>query len=156
MAAWWHDVAHRYVACKIHQIHSQWDELKKANYIKHATREYTIQRSLHHPRLVRLLDVFEIDINAFCTVRPLPPLRRVLPPPLAFISHFCRIFSNQSPAFCLLAAAHAMHAAAVCHIPAMSTLSMCRISMASRHATPPARACVCLRHSIRLIVCSRP
>jgi hypothetical protein len=44
------------VACKIHQIVPQWDEAKKANYIKHATREYEIQRNLNHPRLVRLLD----------------------------------------------------------------------------------------------------
>ena len=58
----------RYVACKIHQLHPMWGEEKKANYIKHATREYNIQRTLHHPRLVGLLDVFEIDVNSFCTV----------------------------------------------------------------------------------------
>jgi hypothetical protein len=58
----------RYVACKIHQLHSSWGEEKKANYIKHATREYNIQRTLHHPRLVGLQDVFEIDVNGFCTV----------------------------------------------------------------------------------------
>jgi len=45
-----------------------WGEEKKANYIKHATREYNIQRTLHHPRLVALNDVFEIDVNSFCTV----------------------------------------------------------------------------------------
>jgi tousled-like kinase len=58
----------QYVACKIHQLHPMWGEEKKANYIKHATREYNIQRTLNHPRLVGLLDVFEIDVNSFCTV----------------------------------------------------------------------------------------
>lgn len=58
----------RYVACKIHQLHPMWGEEKKANYIKHATREYNIQRTLNHPRLVGLQDVFEIDVNSFCTV----------------------------------------------------------------------------------------
>ena len=57
----------RYVACKIHQLHAMWGEEKKSNYIKHATREYNIQRTLNHPRLVGLLDVFEIDVNSFCT-----------------------------------------------------------------------------------------
>ena len=48
--------------------------------------EYNIQRTLNHPRLVGLQDVFEIDVNSFCTVleysdgtdldqvRPRPPL----------------------------------------------------------------------------------
>lgn len=30
--------------------------------------EYNIHRSLHHPRVVQLFDVFAIDTNAFCTV----------------------------------------------------------------------------------------
>ena len=28
--------------------------------MKHATREYEIQKKLSHPRIVRLLDVFEV------------------------------------------------------------------------------------------------
>eukprot|EP00105_Crassostrea_gigas_P016662 XP_011434131.1 PREDICTED: serine/threonine-protein kinase tousled-like 1 isoform X2 [Crassostrea gigas] len=58
----------RYVACKIHQLNREWKDDKKANYIKHALREYNIHKTLDHPRIVRLYDVFEIDNNSFCTV----------------------------------------------------------------------------------------
>ncbi|XP_022696465.1 serine/threonine-protein kinase tousled-like 2 isoform X3 [Varroa jacobsoni] len=58
----------RYVACKIHQLNKDWKDDKKANYIKHALREYNIHKALDHPRVVRLYDVFEIDPNSFCTV----------------------------------------------------------------------------------------
>ncbi|KAG9509479.1 Serine/threonine-protein kinase tousled-like 2 [Fragariocoptes setiger] len=57
-----------YVACKIHQLNKDWKDDKKANYIKHALREYNIHKQLDHPRIVRLFDVFEIDQNSFCTV----------------------------------------------------------------------------------------
>ena len=36
--------------------------------LRHAIREYNIQKKLNHPRIVRLYDVFEIDANSFCTV----------------------------------------------------------------------------------------
>lgn len=58
----------RYVACKVHQLNKDWKEDKKANYIKHAIREYNIHKSLDHARVVKLFDVFEIDANSFCTV----------------------------------------------------------------------------------------
>jgi len=58
----------RYVACKIHQLNKDWKDDKKANYIKHALREYNIHKALEHPRIVKLYDVFEIDANSFCTV----------------------------------------------------------------------------------------
>jgi len=58
----------RYVACKVHQLNKDWKDDKKANYIKHAIREYNIQKKLNHPRIVKLYDVFEIDANSFCTV----------------------------------------------------------------------------------------
>ncbi|XP_063233309.1 serine/threonine-protein kinase tousled-like 2 isoform X3 [Bacillus rossius redtenbacheri] len=58
----------RYVACKVHQLNKDWKEDKKANYIKHALREYNIHKGLVHPRVVKLYDVFEIDANSFCTV----------------------------------------------------------------------------------------
>jgi len=58
----------RYVACKIHQLNKDWKDDKKANYIKHALREYNIHKNLQHPRIVNLYDVFEIDANSFCTV----------------------------------------------------------------------------------------
>ncbi|XP_022251379.1 serine/threonine-protein kinase tousled-like 2 isoform X2 [Limulus polyphemus] len=57
-----------YVACKIHQLNKDWKDDKKANYIKHALREYNIHKALDHPRVVKLYDVFEIDANSFCTV----------------------------------------------------------------------------------------
>ncbi|XP_071812805.1 serine/threonine-protein kinase tousled-like 2 isoform X2 [Apostichopus japonicus] len=58
----------RYMACKIHQLSKEWKEDKKANYIKHALREYEIHKSLDHCRVIKLFDVFEIDSNSFCTV----------------------------------------------------------------------------------------
>lgn len=58
----------RYVACKIHQLNKDWKDDKKANYIKHALREYNIHKNLQHARIVQLFDVFEIDANSFCTV----------------------------------------------------------------------------------------
>lgn len=57
-----------YVACKIHQLASNWSEEKKRNFIKHAMREYEIHKNLKHPRVVQLVDIFEIDENSFCTV----------------------------------------------------------------------------------------
>lgn len=56
------------VACKIHELNSQWSEEKKSNYMKHATREYEIQKKLSHQRIVRLIDVFEVSKDGFCTV----------------------------------------------------------------------------------------
>ncbi|GJQ11456.1 hypothetical protein GpartN1_g3247.t1 [Galdieria partita] len=58
----------RWVACKIHQLNNYWTEEQKSNYIRHTTREYEIHKTLQHPRVVRLYDVFEIDENSFCTV----------------------------------------------------------------------------------------
>ena len=58
----------RDVACKIHELNPQWKEEKRTNYMKHATREYEIQKKLCHPRIVRLIDVFEVSTNGFCTV----------------------------------------------------------------------------------------
>eukprot|EP00178_Gracilaria_changii_P024170 TRINITY_DN728_c0_g2_i1.p1 TRINITY_DN728_c0_g2~~TRINITY_DN728_c0_g2_i1.p1 ORF type:complete len:655 (+),score=110.54 TRINITY_DN728_c0_g2_i1:3559-5523(+) len=57
-----------YVACKIHQLASNWKEEKKRSFIRHAMREYDIHKSLKHPRVVQLIDIFEIDENTFCTV----------------------------------------------------------------------------------------
>eukprot|EP01138_Halocafeteria_seosinensis_P006290 gb/GECG01006431.1/.p1 GENE.gb/GECG01006431.1/~~gb/GECG01006431.1/.p1 ORF type:complete len:499 (+),score=59.41 gb/GECG01006431.1/:1-1497(+) len=56
------------IAVKIHQLSPNWSDIKKSNYIKHATREYSIHRSLRHPNVVQLIDVFEIDLNSFATV----------------------------------------------------------------------------------------
>jgi len=58
----------REVACKIHRLHSHWTDDRKRSYQKHAEREFQIHRSLDHPRVVKLYDVFPIDINCFCTI----------------------------------------------------------------------------------------
>lgn len=58
----------REVAVKVHQLNEHWTEERKASYIKHVTREYTIHRDMKHPRIVQLFDVFEIDVNSFATV----------------------------------------------------------------------------------------
>ncbi len=36
-------------------------------------REYNIQKELVHPRIVRLLDLFEIDAQSFATVLEVAP-----------------------------------------------------------------------------------
>jgi len=59
---------HRNVACKIHALNEKWTDIKKENFARHATREAQIQKNLSHPRIVQLYDVFEIDVNTFCTV----------------------------------------------------------------------------------------
>jgi len=61
-------ISMRWVACKIHQLHSQWSEIAKNNYIKHALRENKIHSKLDHPNIVKLYDTVEIDKNSFCTV----------------------------------------------------------------------------------------
>jgi len=61
-------IEYRKVACKIHQLNTHWSDEKKQNYTKHATREYAIHKSVRHHRVVRLYDVFEIDMVSFATV----------------------------------------------------------------------------------------
>jgi tousled-like kinase len=56
------------VAVKVHQLSDSWSDEKRANYTKHAVREYKIHKDLDHPYVVRLHDVFEISANAFATV----------------------------------------------------------------------------------------
>jgi tousled-like kinase len=46
------------VACKIHQLNEQWPDEKKANYVKHAMREYEI-----HKQLVRTASCSFIDAS---------------------------------------------------------------------------------------------
>lgn len=58
----------RQVACKINQLNPAWSESKKASYMRHTVREYRIHATLHHPRVIRLYDVFEINDVSFCTV----------------------------------------------------------------------------------------
>ncbi len=83
------------VAVKVHRLSSAWNDAKKQNYIKHATREHAIHKvclmcagwlpqvgrspcctglavvmtqELRHPNIVQYLDVFEIDHDSFATV----------------------------------------------------------------------------------------
>ncbi|KAL0488730.1 hypothetical protein AKO1_015814 [Acrasis kona] len=56
------------VACKIHQLNTNWREHRKENYIKHVFRECQIHKSVHHPRLIQMFDTFIFDNNTFVTV----------------------------------------------------------------------------------------
>jgi len=38
--------------------------------MRHAARECSIHKQLQHASVVRLIDVFEVDADSFCTVRP--------------------------------------------------------------------------------------
>uniref|UniRef100_A0A7S4CXA6 Protein kinase domain-containing protein n=1 Tax=Eutreptiella gymnastica TaxID=73025 RepID=A0A7S4CXA6_9EUGL len=61
-------VESRIVACKIHQLNSAWSDERKHSYIKHARREYEIHKTLNHPRVIQLYDVFDIDQHTFATI----------------------------------------------------------------------------------------
>lgn len=58
----------REVAIKIHQLNPNWNEDRKASYMRHVSREYSIHKDMNHPRVVQLYDVFEIDSTSFATV----------------------------------------------------------------------------------------
>ncbi|KAJ1485192.1 hypothetical protein T484DRAFT_1794578 [Baffinella frigidus] len=88
------------VACKIHELNPSWSEEKRSNYMKHATREYEIQKKLSHTRIVRLLDVFEVSTDGFCTVldpeaglSDLSVLRRALPRQVS-TDGFCTVLEH--------------------------------------------------------------
>ena len=61
------------VAVKVHQLNSGWSDAKKASYVKHATREFNIHKSLQHSKIVALVDIFELDNSSFATVLELCP-----------------------------------------------------------------------------------
>lgn len=56
---------HCFVAIKIHQIHTNMDEIARQNYVQHTTMEYNIHKRLKHRRIVRLMDCFAIDVTSF-------------------------------------------------------------------------------------------
>ena len=63
----------REVAVKVHQLNGAWTEAKKESYVRHATREFNIHRELKHPRIVALLDIFELDSDSFAMVMEFCP-----------------------------------------------------------------------------------
>lgn len=58
----------RVVACKVHHVSRDWSRQTKDHYLKHAKRELDIMRTLNHPRLTQLYDVFEHDEDTFVSV----------------------------------------------------------------------------------------
>jgi tousled-like kinase len=51
----------RFVACKVHQLASNWSEARKQSFLRHMLRENEIHSSLSHPRILRAHDSFELD-----------------------------------------------------------------------------------------------
>jgi tousled-like kinase len=51
----------RFVACKVHQLASNWSEARKQSFLRHMLRENEIHKSLSHPRILRAHDSFELD-----------------------------------------------------------------------------------------------
>lgn len=61
----------QYVACKIHRINKEWSTSTRENYVKHAKRELDIMKTLDHPRLTKLFNIFEQDASTFVSVQEL-------------------------------------------------------------------------------------
>lgn len=51
----------RFVACKVHQLASNWSEARKQSFLRHMLRENEIHKSLSHPRILHAHDSFELD-----------------------------------------------------------------------------------------------
>mmetsp|Transcript_38956 Transcript_38956/g.111139 ORF Transcript_38956/g.111139 Transcript_38956/m.111139 type:complete len:638 (+) Transcript_38956:91-2004(+) len=58
----------RYCAVKIHELGKDMSDQQRQSYIRRAMREYEIQKTLNHPRVVTLQDCFPISTRAFGTV----------------------------------------------------------------------------------------
>eukprot|EP01063_Lacrimia_lanifica_P011817 TRINITY_DN18503_c0_g1_i1.p1 TRINITY_DN18503_c0_g1~~TRINITY_DN18503_c0_g1_i1.p1 ORF type:complete len:558 (+),score=219.32 TRINITY_DN18503_c0_g1_i1:66-1739(+) len=58
------------VAMKLHQTNPTWSAEKRAQYVRHAKREFEIQQQARHPRVVGLVDCFDLPQckDSFCTV----------------------------------------------------------------------------------------
>eukprot|EP01064_Diplonema_japonicum_P004852 TRINITY_DN13193_c0_g1_i1.p1 TRINITY_DN13193_c0_g1~~TRINITY_DN13193_c0_g1_i1.p1 ORF type:complete len:291 (+),score=46.67 TRINITY_DN13193_c0_g1_i1:706-1578(+) len=61
------------VAMKVHQSSTAWSSERRAQYFKHARREFEIQQQARHSRVVSLLDCFELNHNTFCTILEYSP-----------------------------------------------------------------------------------
>lgn len=134
-------VEYKYVACKLHGLNAQWSEEKKQSYIRHAIREYNIHKTLVHPNIVRLWDIFEIDHNTFCTV-------------LEYCSGTTNLFSQRPSKFLwhdnvdraasFINISHWLH----CIDKAAWVLFLCQIYI------DVLQALFCVKHSISLRNCS--
>ncbi|CUG89893.1 protein kinase, putative [Bodo saltans] len=49
----------QFVACKIHKVGREMSIQQRQSYLRHAERELEIMRNLNHPKVTKLLDVFE-------------------------------------------------------------------------------------------------
>jgi len=58
----------RFCAVKIHELGKEMTDQQRQSYIRRAMREYDIQKTLKHPRVVTLQDCFPISTKAFGTV----------------------------------------------------------------------------------------
>jgi len=58
----------RHCAVKIHELGKDMSDQQRQSYIRRAMREYEIQKTLKHPRVVTLQDCFPISTKAFGTV----------------------------------------------------------------------------------------
>ena len=61
------------VAIKVHQPCSTWSADRKAQYARHARREFEILQRSRHSRVVALLDCFELNQESFCTILEYTP-----------------------------------------------------------------------------------
>ena len=58
----------KYVACKVYLIKQNWPKEICENYIKHTLREIEIHKTINCSKIIKQLDVFDIDGNSYCTV----------------------------------------------------------------------------------------
>mmetsp|Transcript_66350 Transcript_66350/g.154164 ORF Transcript_66350/g.154164 Transcript_66350/m.154164 type:complete len:663 (+) Transcript_66350:81-2069(+) len=58
----------RYCAVKIHELGKDMSDQQRQSFVRRAMREYDIQKTLNHPRVVLLQDCFPISTKAFGTV----------------------------------------------------------------------------------------
>lgn len=57
-----------WVACKVHTLSESWSDARRQSFVKHVHREYKIHQMVDHHRVVKCLDVFELDRRSFVTI----------------------------------------------------------------------------------------
>lgn len=58
----------QYVACKVYLLKQNWSKEICENYIKHTFREIEIHKMIECSKIIKQLDVFDIDGTSYCTV----------------------------------------------------------------------------------------